>query len=125
MFRVVSDPQFVEEVPVDTPDGTGWVRQVLRTRFRVLPLAEVEALDQGGGDGAVGGVAAILERAVVEFLDLADGDGAPLDGAGDWRGRLLDYPHVRAALLRGYSSAVVRERLGNSAASAVSGRPAH
>jgi hypothetical protein len=124
MFKIIEDPQFIEDVQVLTPDGDGWETQTLRTRFRVLPLAEVEALDQGDGEG-IRGVAAILERAVVEFLNLADEKGNPLDGTGQVRAQLLNWPHIRAALLRGYSAAVVRERLGNFAPSAASGRPAH
>jgi hypothetical protein len=122
LFTIAEDPQFYEEVTVETPDGTGWTTQKLRTLFRVLPLDEVTALDQGDGTGRVG-VEAILERAVLGFRDLVDEKGKPLDGFGDWRGKLLQLPHVRMALLRGYSAAVTRVSLGNSASSAAAGRP--
>ncbi|MFN3971244.1 MAG: hypothetical protein ACK4L4_07720 [Gemmobacter sp.] len=121
MFKVIEDPQFVADVDVPVPDGTGWTREVLRTRFRALPLSELAALDDDGGAN----IADVLERVVVEFLDVVAADGTPLDGAGEWRARLLDFAFVRMALLRGYSAAMVEARLGNSEPSAASGRPAH
>lgn len=123
MFTITDDPQFEEDVTVETPNGTGWITQKLRTRFRVLPLDEVTALDQGDGTGKAG-IEAILERAVVGFRDLTDESGSTLDGFAEWRGKLLQLPHVRMALLRGYSTAVARVGLGNSASSAAAGRPA-
>ena len=120
MFTIDPDPKFIEDVRVDTPDGKGWVTQMLRTEFRVLPLDEVTILDEGGG-----GLAAVLERAVIGFYDLADASGATLDGFGEWRGKLLQMPNVRMALLRGYSAAVVRVSLGNSASSVAAGPPVH
>lgn len=119
MFRVIPDPQFVEDVPVPAPDGDSWQTQTLRTRYRALPQQELEALDEAGG------AAAILERAVIGFYDLVDGDGAELAGMGEWRDRLLGYPHIRMALLRGYSEAVARHGLGNSGSSAAGGPPGH
>lgn len=124
MFKVIEDPQFEEDVTVETPDGAGWIEQRLRTRFRVLPLDELTALDQGDGTGRAG-VEAILERAVIGFSGLVDEKGETLDGFGAWRGKLLQLPHVRIALLRGYAAAVARVSLGNSASSAAAGRPAH
>lgn len=79
MFRVIEDPQFVEDVKVDVPDGSGWRSQVLRTRFRALKVADMETLEEDGG------ARALLDRAVVGFEDLVDDAGSPVDGTGEWR----------------------------------------
>lgn len=122
MFTVVRDPQFVEDVTVPSPDGTGWETQILRTRFRMLPDPELQAILKG--DAAEGSdLRAFAERAVVGFTDLVDDTGAALDGTGEWRDRLLDYRHVQLALLRGYSAAVVRHAMGNFANTAAAGPP--
>lgn len=115
MFKVIDDPQFVEDVKVDTPDGSGWQQQILRTRFRAVPASEIEALDEAGG------AIAILERVVIGFEDLADALGKPLDGEGEWRAKLLDLPYVRLPLLRHFYAAQAGVRLGNSGPSAAPG----
>lgn len=112
MFKVIEDPQFVAEVPVDVPDGEGWTTRMLRTRFRALPVSELRAVESGelSADD-------MIERAVVGFENLTDEAGAPLDGTGAWRDRMLEWPFVRMPLLRAYRRALVEERLGNSAPS--------
>lgn len=115
MFKVIEDPQFVEDVAVEVPDGTGWRREVLRTRFRALRASDIDTLV------ADGGAAAMLDRVVVEFEDLADESGKPVAGDGEWRARLLEYAFVRHALMRAYYAAQARVRLGNSAPSAAPG----
>lgn len=115
MFEVIEDPQFVEDVKVEVPDGEGWRMDVLRTRFRAVPLSEMEELENSGGAKAV------LDRVVVSFEDLVDKDKRPLDGKGEWRIRLLEYAFVRSAIIRHYYVASAGLRLGNSASSAVPG----
>lgn len=118
MFKVIEDPQFVEDVAVEVPDGTGWRQEVLRTRFRALKVSDVNTLAEDGG------VNALLDRAVVEFEDLADESGKPVPGDGEWRDRLLDYAFVRVALIRAFHEAQAGLRPGNSAPSAAPGRGA-
>lgn len=118
MFKVIEDPQFVEDVKVDVPDGDGWGQQVLRTRFRALKVSDMETLEEDGG------VRALLDRAVVSFEDLADESGKPVPGDGEWRARLLEYAFVRTALLRTFYTAQAGLRPGNSAPSAAPGRGA-
>lgn len=118
MFRVIEDPQFVEDVRVEVPDGDGWRQEVLRTRFRALKVSDVNALAEDGG------VNALLDRAVVGFEDLADADGRPVPGDGEWRDRLLDYAFVRIALIRAFHDAQAGLRPGNSGPSAAPGRGA-
>lgn len=115
MFEVIEDPQFVEDVRVDVPDGEGWRKDILRTRFRAIKVSEMEELEQGGG------AAAVLDRVVVEFEKLVDKDKKPVDGAGEWRTRLLEYAFVRTALIRAYYVAQAGLRSGNSATSAAPG----
>lgn len=115
MFEVIQDPQFVEDVRVDVPDGKGWRQHVLRTRFRALKVSDVDTITEDGG------AVALLDRAVVEFEDLCDQDGKPVPGDGEWRALLLDYAFVRIALIQAYYSAVGRVRPGNSATSAAPG----
>lgn len=118
MFEVIEDPQFVEDVRVDVPDGTGWRKDVLRTRFRAIPVSEMEELEKAGG------ATAVLDRVVVGFEDLVDKDKKPLDGTGEWRTRLLEYAFVRTALVRSYYVAQAGLRSGNSDPSAVPGQGA-
>lgn len=115
MFKVIDNPEFVEDVPVDVPDGTGWRKDLLRTRFRALTVSDVNALVEDGG------VNALLDRAVVGFEDLADESGKPVPGDGEWREKLLEYAFVRVALIRRYHDAQAGVRLGNSAPSAAPG----
>lgn len=119
MFKVIEDPQFVEDVAVDVPDGSGWRREVLRTRFRALPVSDMEMLEEEGG------AVALLDRAVVAFEDLAGPDGQPVPGDGEWRKRLLDYAFIRTALIKTYYVAQAGVRLGNSAPSVAPGPAAN
>ena len=49
MFKVIEDPQFVEDVKVEVPDGAaGWRKEVLRTRFRALKVSDVNTLAEDG-----------------------------------------------------------------------------
>lgn len=115
MFKVIEDPQFVEDVAVEVPDGSGWRKEVLRTRFRALKVSDMETLEEDGG------ARALLDRAVVGFEDLADEAGKPVDGDGEWRARLLEYAFIRTALIKAYYVAQAGLRLGNSGPSAVPG----
>ena len=121
MFRVIEDPQFTVDVPVDLPDGDGWNSQMLRTRFRALPISELNAIDEAGGDT----VMAFLDRAVVAFEGLVGVDGEQLDGRGEWRARLLEFAYVRSALVRGYYAGQSGARAGNSDPSVAPGRGAN
>lgn len=115
MFEIIDDPQFVEDVKVDVPDGEGWKPQTLRTRFRVLRASDTETI-MNDVDAV-----ALLERIVIQFEDLCDQSGKPVPGDGEWRSKLLDYGFVRVALVRAYFEAVGRVRSGNSASSAAPG----
>lgn len=119
MFKVVDDPQFVEDVSVNTPDGTGWQKQILRTRFRAMQVSDIEALEEAGG------AVAILDAAVVSFEDLVDAQDKPLDGEGPWREKLLQFAYVRTALIRHFYTAQAGLRLGNLEASAAPGLAAN
>jgi hypothetical protein len=105
-------------VRVDVPDGAGWRQDILKTRFRALRVSDLDMLEKDGG------AAAVLDRAVVSFDDLADQDGKPVDGDGPWRARLLEYAFVRTALLRAYYVAQAGLRSGNSGPSAAPGQGA-
>ncbi|PQV56409.1 hypothetical protein LX70_02675 [Defluviimonas denitrificans] len=115
MFEIIEDPQFVEDVRVDVPDGEGWRKDVLRTRFRAIPVSEMEELENSGGAKAV------LDRIVVSFEQLVDRDKKPVDGAGEWRTKLLEFAFVRSAIIRHYYVASAGLRSGNSASSAAPG----
>ena len=115
MFKVIDDPQWVDDVTVNVPDGTGWQQQILRTRFRALPASDVDALNEAGG------ATAVLERAVLGFEDLTDEQDKPVEGDGPWREKLLEYAYVRLALIRHYFAAQSGQRLGNLETSAAPG----
>lgn len=120
MFKIIEDPQFTEDVKVDVPAGDGWTQQILRTRFRALPISEVRAIDEAEGEA----LTVLLDRIVVRFENIVDSTGDPLPGDGEWRARMLDYPFVRAGLIRAYYAAQSGLRSGNSAPSAAPGRGA-
>lgn len=120
MFKIFEDPQFSEDVPISVPDGDGWRQQVLRTRFRALPVSEMRAIDEAEGES----LAILLDRVVVRFENLVDNDGNPLPGDGEWRDRMMEYPFVRAGLIRAFYSAQTGARAGNSAPSAAPGQGA-
>lgn len=118
MFKVIEDPQFVEDVAVSVPSGNSWRQEVLRTRFRALRVSDVETLIEDGG------AAALLDRVVVNFEDLADEAGKPVPGDGEWRAKVLEYAFVRTALIQAYYAAQSGLRSGNSVPSAAPGRGA-
>lgn len=109
MFKIVENPEFTHDVAVSVPVDDGHAEETLRTRFRVLPDVEADAFDLRQPEGQ----RSFLEAAVVGFSDLVDAEGKHLDCTPALRGRLLDTPYIRTALVLAYVRAVAGARRGN------------
>ncbi|WPY94675.1 hypothetical protein T8T21_00690 [Limimaricola variabilis] len=109
MFKIVDRPEFTHDVPVMVPVDGGYREEKLRTRYRVVPDSEAESLVMSRTED----VKAFLRLAVVGFEDVVDDADQPIPYSDELRERLIGAPHVRLALVRGYTAAVSKARLGN------------
>lgn len=106
-FKVVSNPEFTHTVPVLVPvDGTH-EEQTLKVRFRVVPQDELMRI------GTADGTEAYCRAIVVHFGDLVGEDDQPVPSSDAIINRLLRLPYVQIALIRHYTQAMSKARLGN------------
>lgn len=109
MFKIVKTPTFVHEVSVMVPVDGGHEPQTLKCRFRVLSADEMAQHDMASPEGTE----TYLRAACLEFMDIVGEDGLPVPHSDALRDQLLGLTYVRMALLRSYTEAMVKARLGN------------
>ena len=109
MFKIVSNPRFRHVVTVLVPVDGGHAEQTLGVTFRVLSSDEAEAHDLS----TTAGMDAFLRAIVVGLDDVVDDDGHPLPFSDGMRDRVLGPMYVKLAVLRAYTAALGKARLGN------------
>ena len=107
MFKVTQDPQFTHAVKVQVPVDGGHVEQSFKTRFRVVPLEELQDLMTLEGQELA------LKRVIVDMEELVDEQKQPLEYSDELRDQLIAVPYVRAALVRTYQAGILKARTGN------------
>ena len=109
MFKIVKTPTFIHDVQVFVPVDGGHDPQTLKCKFRVLSADEMNQHDMTSPEGTE----TYLRAACVEFLDVIGDDDQPIPHSDALRDRLLGLTYVRLALLRTYTEAMIKARLGN------------
>jgi len=109
MFKIAKNPEFTHKVPVQVPVDGGHEEQVLKCRFRVVPPETISIHDLMTAEGTESYLRAICVR----FEDVVDEEGTPIPHSDALTDQLLAVPFVRLALVRAYSAAMAKGRLGN------------
>lgn len=109
MFKIVKNPEFTHKVPVQVPVDGGFSEQTLRCRFRVLSADEMAIHNLETVEGTESYLRAICAR----FEDVADEDGQIIPHSDELMTQLLGISYVRMALIRAYTAAMSKARLGN------------
>jgi len=107
MFTVTDDPQFTHDVKVQVPVDGGHKEETFKTRFRVIPLEELEDL------ASLEGQKLALKRVIVTMSDLIDHEKNEVSYSDELRDQLIDVPYVRMALIRTYREGILKARPGN------------
>lgn len=109
MFKIVKNPTFVHSVPVMVPVDGGHEEQSLKAQFRVVPQDELMHHNLATAEGTESYCRAI----VADFSDIAGEDGQPVPASDAVRDLLFRTTYVQLALIRTYTLAMAKARLGN------------
>ncbi len=109
MFKITKSPEFTHVVTVLVPVDGGHDEQTFKARFRAVLSTKAIAADVRQPEGFL----TFLREIIVSLDDLADERGTIMTYNDDVRERLLAYPYVRIALLKTYTEALNKARLGN------------
>jgi len=107
MFTVTTDPQFTHDVKVQVPVDGGHKEQSFKTRFRVIPIEELEDL------ATIEGQTLALKRVIVSMDELEDDQKRTVSYSDEIRDQLIGVPYVRIALIRTYREGITKARPGN------------
>lgn len=103
MFKIVKNATFAHDVQVLVPSDRGFDEEVLRVRYRVKDLPELQKLSP---DGTLASQDAYLDAIVETFEDLASDSGQPITCDVDLRSKLLKVPYIRVPVIMAYERAM-------------------
>jgi hypothetical protein len=110
MFKLTkANPEFTHTVHVQVPVDGGHREETLKCRFRALPADALSVHDTVSEQGTD----AYLRAICVRFEDVVDDDGNPIPQSDELTNMLLGLSYVRMALIRTYTAAMIKARLGN------------
>ena len=109
MFKIATNPEFTHKVPVQVPVDGGHKEETLRCRFRVISAETLAVHDLMTAEGTESYLRAICVR----FEDVVDDQGQPVEHSDELTNQLIGIPFVRLALVRAYTAAMAKGRLGN------------
>lgn len=109
MFKIVRNPEFTHAVPVMLPVDGGFEEQTLKCRFRLLSVDDQALHDLTTTEGTE----AWLRNICVSFEDVVGEDGKPIPQSDALTSQLLGSLPVRIGLMRTYTAALAKARLGN------------
>lgn len=110
MFRISATPSFKHDVPIMVPVDGGHEERLLNTRFRVLPLAELEKFEPLS---TLKNQTDFLDAVVAHFDDLENDSGKPIACTEEVKAQLLSLPYVRLGLMVAYERAVTKAKEKN------------
>ena len=108
-FKLAKTPEFTHKVAIQVPIDGGHREEVLKCRFRVVPAETLALHDLSTAEGTESYLRAICVR----FEDVIDEDGQPIEHSDALAHTLFGLPYVRLALVRAYTAAMAKARLGN------------
>lgn len=109
MFKITKNREFTHSVPVMVPTDDGHDEQTLRCRFRAVPQSELMEFDLGTADGTMSWLRAVCVR----FEDVVGDDGKPIPMSDQLRDDVLGSSFIQIALIRHYTIAMSKARVGN------------
>lgn len=109
MFKIVKNREFTHSVPVMVPSDGGHTEETLRCRYRAVAQSDLMEFDLATADGTMGW----LRSVCVSFDDVVDEAGAPIPMSDQLRDDLLSVSFIQIALIRHYTLAMSKARLGN------------
>lgn len=109
MFTIVKNREFTHAVPVMVPSDGGHTEETLRCRFRAVPQADLMEFDLSTADGTIGW----LRTVCVSFEDVVNEAGAQMPMNDALRDEILSSSFIQIALIRHYTIAMSKARLGN------------
>jgi hypothetical protein len=108
MYRLDPTPEFWATVTVRRP-GEGGHSDRFRARFMALTISAFEGYDLSSPEATREFLTEVLKE--IDEVEAEDGSALRLTSAV--RDRMLDAPHIRAALVRAYLESFSEALLGN------------
>jgi hypothetical protein len=108
-FKLAKNPEFTHKVTIPVPIDGGHRDEVLKCRFRVVSAETLALHDLMTAEGTESYLRAICVR----FEDVVDEAGQPIEHSDELTEQLIALPFVRLALVRAYTAAMAKARLGN------------
>lgn len=109
MFKVNQEPEFVRDAKIHTPHEDGFREDLLKTRFRAIPVSEADGYDLSTGAGTI----EFLKRVVVGFENLIGEDDKPMACTEALIDALLDEAYIRVGLVGTYFKGMHKSASGN------------
>ena len=109
MFKIIKERKFTHSVVVMVPSDGGHVEETLRCQFRAVPQSELMEFDLSTADGTLGWLRAVC----VSFLDVTDEEGKLIPMSDALRDEVLGSSFIQIALIRHYTLAMSKARVGN------------
>lgn len=109
MFKIAAEPTFRHEVSAKVPVDGGFETQKFKATFRVIAPEEIDGYDLAETKAS----SDFLRRVVVRLDEIAAADGEPIEWNDAALEAVLRLPWARAALARGYFSAIAGAATGN------------
>ncbi|TNF21875.1 MAG: hypothetical protein EP318_06280 [Rhodobacteraceae bacterium] len=104
-FKINDRPEFTRTVTILVPEGDDYREDTLKATFRVTSSEDHDLV-------RVEGMKDFLRDAIVRLDDVV-GDDGPMEYGPSLRDAVLAMDNARLALMRTYSEAVTRLKLGN------------
>lgn len=109
MFKIVQEPTFTHTVKARVPIDGGFREESFKATYRVIDPVELEKLDLSTNEGST----EFLHRTVARLDDIGDAEGNAVEWSDEVFAMVLRLPWARAALARGYFSAIAGAKAGN------------
>jgi hypothetical protein len=106
MLNIDQKPKFTADIAVALP---GEQPQNFTAKFNVIPINEMAGFEFVKGEDT----AAFLRAALDAVYDVVDTAGSPLVLTPHLTHQLINQPHIRQALLRGYFEGLEKAAKGN------------
>ena len=108
-FQIAKSREFTHKVTVQVPVDGGHKEETFKCRFRVVSAETLALHDLMTAEGTESYLRAICVR----FEDVVGEDGQPIEHSDELMDTMLGIPFVRLALVRVYTAAMAKARLGN------------